>query len=57
VAEGGEVGGGCSFAEHLLDGVAGNEMNQKEDERDDDPDDGEGESYAGEDGFHWLYLP
>ena len=42
VAEGGEIGGGCSLAEHLLDGVAGNEMDEQEDERNDYPDDGEG---------------
>lgn len=57
VAEGGQIGGGSSFAEHLLDGVAGDEMDEQEDERDDDPDDGEGEGYAGEDRFHRLYLP
>lgn len=42
MAERGEVGGSCSFAEHLLDGVAGDEMDEEEDERDDDPDDGKG---------------
>ena len=42
VAERGEVGDGCSLAEHLLDGVAGDEMNEQEDERDDDPDYGKG---------------
>jgi hypothetical protein len=56
VAECGEIGGGCSLAEHLLDGVAGDEMDEEEDERDDDPDDREGEGYAGEDGFHRLVL-
>jgi hypothetical protein len=27
-----DVGGGCAFAEHLKDGIAGNEVDQKEDE-------------------------
>lgn len=56
VAHGREVAGGCSFAEHLLDGVAGDEMDEQEDERDDDPDYGEGEQDAGEDGLHGLLL-
>jgi hypothetical protein len=42
MAESGEVGGGGAFAEHLFDGIAGDEMDEKEDERDYNPDDGEG---------------
>jgi len=42
MAEGGEVGCGCAIAEHLLDGVAGDEMDEQENDGDDDPDDWEG---------------
>ncbi len=38
VAEGGDVAGGGSFAEHLDDGIAGDEVNQQEDDGDDQPD-------------------
>ena len=54
VAQGGEVACGCAFAEHLLDWVAGDEMDEQEDERDDYPDYGEGQGYAGEDRLHGL---
>jgi hypothetical protein len=47
VAEGGDVSGGCSFAEHLLDGVSGDEVDEEEDEGDDEPDDGDGVGEAG----------
>jgi hypothetical protein len=40
VAECGDIGGGSSFAQHLDDGVAGNEMDEKEDDGDDDPKNG-----------------
>jgi hypothetical protein len=46
-SEGGDVSGGCSFAEHLLDGVSGDEVDEQEDERDDEPDDWEGVGEAG----------
>jgi len=42
---------GCSFAEHLLDWVAGDQMDKQENERDDYPD-GLGQGYAGEDRLH-----
>ena len=32
VAEGVDVGGGCAFAEHLDDGVAGDEVDEQEDD-------------------------
>ena len=41
VAEHGDIGGGGAFAEHLDDRVAGDEMDQKKDDRDHDPEDGE----------------
>ena len=41
VAEGVDVGGGGSFAEHLDDGVAGDEVDEQEDDRDDDPEHGQ----------------
>ena len=51
----GEVGGGSSLTEHLLNGVAGDEVYQEEDERDDDPDYGKGQKDAGEDRLHCLF--
>ncbi|HME37181.1 MAG TPA: hypothetical protein VKF84_18260, partial [Candidatus Sulfotelmatobacter sp.] len=42
VARGGDVGGGSAFAEHLRDGVSGDQVDEEEDEADDQPDDGEG---------------
>ena len=41
-----DVGGGGAFAEHLDDGVAGNEVDEEEDNRDDDPEDRKGEENA-----------
>jgi len=38
----GDVSGGCSFAEHLLYGVSGDEVDEEEDHRDDEPDNGDG---------------
>jgi len=55
MAQGGEVACGCSFAKHLLDGVAWDKVDEKKDERDDNPDYGEGEQDAGEDGLHGLF--
>jgi hypothetical protein len=46
MAEGVDIGGGGSFAKHLDDGVAGDEMDEKEDDGDDDPEDGQGEEDA-----------
>jgi hypothetical protein len=37
VTEGADVGGGGAFTEHLDDGVAGNEVDEKKDDGDDDP--------------------
>ena len=42
VAGGGDVGGGRAFPEHLLDGISGDQVNQKEDEADHQPDHWEG---------------
>jgi hypothetical protein len=39
MAESIDVGNGSSFAEHLDDGVAWNEVNEKKDDRDDNPED------------------
>jgi hypothetical protein len=38
VASGGDVGGRGAFAEHLLDGVSGNQMDEQEDQAHDQPD-------------------
>ena len=38
VAGGGDVGGGRAFAEHLRDGVSGDQVDQQEDEAHDQPD-------------------
>jgi hypothetical protein len=46
MAEGGDVGGGGTFAKHLDDGVAGNEVDEEEDDRDHHPEDGEGDEDA-----------
>jgi hypothetical protein len=48
VTESADVGGGGAFAEHLHDGVAGDEMDEKKDDGDDDPEDGKGEEDATE---------
>jgi hypothetical protein len=37
-----DVGGGCAFAEHLKDGIAGDEVDQEKDERNYQPDYGQG---------------
>ena len=41
VAEGGDVGGGGALAEHLDDGVAGDQVDQEKDDGDDQPEDGQ----------------
>lgn len=38
VAGGGDVGGRRAFAEYLLDGVSGNEVDEQENKGDDEPD-------------------
>jgi hypothetical protein len=50
VAQGGDVGGGRTLAKHLDDGVAGNEMDQKKDDRNHNPEDGKRDEDAA-DGF------
>jgi hypothetical protein len=42
VTRGGDVGGWRAFAEHLLDGVSGDKVNQQEDEAHYQPDYGHG---------------
>ncbi len=60
VAEGGDVGGGGAFAEHLDDRVAGDEVDEEKDDGDDDPEHGEGEGGAAEGvdeaEVHWRWL-
>ena len=48
VAESGDVGGCSAFAEHLDDGVAGDEVDEEKDDGDDDPENREGEEDASE---------
>jgi len=48
VAKGVDVGSGGSFAEHLDDGVAGDEVDEEEDNGDDDPEDWKSEEDASE---------
>jgi hypothetical protein len=48
VTEGIDVGGSGAFAEHLSDGVAGDEMDEKKDDGDDDPENGKGQQDATE---------
>jgi hypothetical protein len=50
MAEGGDVAGGCSFAEHLLDGVSGNQVDEQKDDRYNQPDDRESIGEADEEG-------
>jgi hypothetical protein len=50
VTEGADVGGGGAFAEHLDDGVAGDEVDEEKDDGDDDPEDRESK----EDAAEWL---
>ena len=41
-----KIGCGCAFSEHLLDGIAGNEMDHQEDNRNDKPQHGNGVEQA-----------
>jgi hypothetical protein len=50
VAERGDVGSGCALAKHLDDGIAGDKVDQKKDDRDHHPEDREGDEDAA-DGF------
>lgn len=54
VARGLEVGGGSAFAEHLEDGVAGHKVDQKKNDGDDQPEDGEGVEEAGCEGAEQM---
>ena len=56
VANRGDVGGGSALAQHLLDGIARNEMDQEEDDADYQPNDWEGVEDALEDGFQFSVL-
>ena len=49
-----DVSGQSAFAEHLLDRVAGDQVYEKKDETDDQPDDREGVEDALEKGFQGL---
>jgi hypothetical protein len=51
VAGGLDVGGRRAFAEHLLDGISGDEVDQQEDEANYQPEDWEGVEDALEEGF------
>jgi hypothetical protein len=46
VAQGADVGRGCALAEHLEDGVAGNQVNEQKNERDHQPDNRKSEKKA-----------
>jgi hypothetical protein len=46
VAEVGDIGRGGALAEHLDDGVAGDEVDEEEDDRDHHPEDEEGDEDA-----------
>ncbi len=56
VAGGCNVGGRRAFAEHLLDGVSGDEVDEQEDEAYHQPDDGERVEDALKDGFQFSDL-
>src|SRR5215471_3239201 len=53
---GGDVRGWRTFSEHLLNGVSGNEMDQKEDQGHDEPDDWERIEHALEEGLQAYVL-
>jgi hypothetical protein len=54
VAQRSNVGWSGALAEHLQDGVAGNQMNEQKNQRDHKPDHGNGENEACEDRSHGL---
>src|SRR5258708_277249 len=57
MARRGDVSGGRAFAEHLLDGISGHEMNQQEDEAHDQPNYRQGVEHALEEaGGHRLLV-
>ena len=56
VARGGDVGGRRAFAQHLLDGISGDEVDEQEDEADHQPDDWQGVEDALEEEFQLSVL-
>ena len=56
VAGGCDIGGRRAFAEHLLDGISGDEMDQEEDEADYQPDYWEGVEDALEEKSHQFFA-
>ncbi len=54
VAQRCRVRGASTIAEHLLNGVAGNQMDEQKDQRNHQPNDGKSEGEAGEDLLHGL---
>src|SRR5215469_16847634 len=56
VPGGGDVGRRCSFTEHLLDRIPGNQMDQEKDEADYQPDDGESVKHALEESSQFSVL-
>ena len=56
MAEGGDVGRRCAVAEHLLDGVARNQVDEQKDQRHHQPDNRKRECEAGENLLHGLAL-
>ena len=51
-----DVGRGCAFAEHLLDGVTGDEVDEQKNEGDDEPEYWEGVEDALEEEFQFSVL-
>jgi hypothetical protein len=56
VAQGRDIGGGGAFAEHLLDGISGDEMDEEKDKADHQPDDRQGVEDALEESSQWSVL-
>ncbi len=56
VAGGGDVGRRRAFAEHLLDGISWNEVDEQKDDADHQPDYRQGVEDALEEEFQFLYL-
>ena len=54
MAQGRQVRVRCALAQHLLDGIAGNQVNEQKHQRDHQPDDGKREGEAGEGLLHGL---
>ena len=56
VAGSGDVGGRRAFAEYLLNGISGDEVDEEEDETDDEPEDWQGIEDALEEGSQLPVL-